>query len=155
MATYHHVHAAPQLVNTMERVFKAVDLIKGGFGSILCTGQSGIVPSAIVAYDRSVELCVLRKEGEDSHGSEYEGRLTKDYIIIDDFVSSGKTLRRLLDVGARINGLPPKYVVMYGATVMASDGFRLLPVEGSDYLFKLELRVDPNKLRMKEAAKRG
>lgn len=87
----------------VKRCLRALRPIRGEFDAIYCTGLSGEIPAATVTYVMKKELLVLRKQrGSDtmSHGQLLEGSV-KDvsgtrYIIIDDFVSGGGTLKRLM-----------------------------------------------------------
>ena len=137
MAYYHKIHEPTELRETMRRVNRALRWKEREFTSILCTGQSGIVPSAVVATVKGKGLCILRKENEESHSKMgAEGNLSDKYIIIDDFTDSGATLRRLMAYAkARGRGLPV-YVVLYGSQDKAPCDFRdftLVPV--AKYLY--------------------
>lgn len=70
------------------------------FQSVVVTGLSGIVPAAVFCHIYHKDLVVIRKSGEDYHGQSIEGPMdwqqTK-YIIVDDFMSSGDTMKRVLD----------------------------------------------------------
>ena len=68
------------------------------FDCIACRGVSGVIPAAVVAWKLNKRLLVVRKEEErrDSHASSLlEGWLAPSYIIIDDFVSMGGTIRAI------------------------------------------------------------
>lgn len=90
------------------------------FDSVLCTGLSGITVASIICYMYSKHLVILRKPNEQSHGKWLEGNWldenldVRPYIIIDDFISGGLTLRRMLAVAPKD---PPEYVVLYGRDV--------------------------------------
>ena len=64
--------------------------------AIACSGISGIVPSAIVSNRLEKNLIIVRKSGEKNHSDNiceglYKSDYTINYLVIDDFVDSGKT----------------------------------------------------------------
>ncbi len=117
-------HAVPDHFDmAMKNIEQGVHGKLDDFDAVLCTGLSGIIPAAIFCYVYGKSLVVLRKEVRDangnlstgSHGAWLEGSLydsdmqVKPYIIIDDFMSSGDTMRRLLSVSR----VPPEFVILY------------------------------------------
>lgn len=112
----------PGLKKALARIEECTADILDQFDYVLVTGLSGIIPGAIFCDRHDKSLVVLRKTGEPCHGSSIEGPYDWDefkplgdesggYIIIDDFMSSGNTIERLLD--AHMHGRLPKYVVLY------------------------------------------
>lgn len=81
--------------------------------AIVVTGKSGVSVAfaALTAID--FPLIVVRKRGETTHGSPIEGTGgvdVKRYLILDDFVSSGSTVREVvarLDEAAALKGSGP------------------------------------------------
>lgn len=68
------------------------------FDAIAVRGVSGAVMGAAVASRMNKQLVVVRKRSANSHGScQCEGLPEKPltYIILDDFVSSGKTIANI------------------------------------------------------------
>lgn len=63
---------------------------------IVVTGKSGVSAAYAALMLVDFKLCVVRKPGESSHGMgiEGEGEVGR-YILLDDFVSSGATVRRV------------------------------------------------------------
>lgn len=87
-------------VTAVKRCYKALAPIRDTFDMIYVTGQSGIIPASVIAWRLEKSLIILRKKGETSHGTRIEGDTHHNYgryIILDDFVSSGKTLNDLID----------------------------------------------------------
>jgi len=83
---------------------------------VLVSGLSGIIPAAIFCHKHSKTLVVLRKEGEHCHGEIAEGPWDwpkKRYIIIDDFMSGGHTMSRLVSYGMYMTMRPPEFVLFY------------------------------------------
>ena len=78
-----------------------------GINSIAVTGLSGLVIGGLVSVKTNLPLILVRKDGEDKHSS-YEVEFTDDlkelnYCIVDDLVSSGDTLKRIINK-INING---------------------------------------------------
>ena len=65
------------------------------FDAIAFRGMSGAILAPILADRLNVKLLVVRKEEEKTHSDFYvEGSDTPEkYVIVDDFVSSGDTIR--------------------------------------------------------------
>ena len=64
---------------------------------IVATGSSGQAIAWPVSYKLGLPVCIVRKESEKSHAGNISG--TGDlgnYIIIDDLIDSGNTIRRVL-----------------------------------------------------------
>ena len=62
---------------------------------IACTGISGITLGTLVAHQTKRELIVVRK-GESTHSMfKVEGYTPEQYVIVDDFMDSGHTIRRI------------------------------------------------------------
>jgi hypothetical protein len=67
--------------------------------SIFVTGKSGLGIAFPLLYKMDVKIVTVRKPGEESHGTMFEGidRFEpKRYLFLDDFVSSGETVERVL-----------------------------------------------------------
>lgn len=82
-------------------------------GTIVVTGKSGVSLGFAVAMLLDFPLVVVRKSGEASHGSDVEGpngHIVGRYIVLDDFVQSGTTIRTIADKlsnRASTSGLAP------------------------------------------------
>jgi len=77
------------------------------FEAIAFTGTSGSAIAYILGHTLDVPLMCIRKVSEDSHYKfwdnesqrSFEGYMgAKSYIIVDDFISSGKTAERIMQV---------------------------------------------------------
>lgn len=71
-----------------------------GAQAIVVTGKSGISLAFATLMLIDFPLVVVRKEEENAHGSSVEGLDGVDvdkYLILDDFVASGATVRRVVD----------------------------------------------------------
>ncbi len=83
-------------------VLKVVELQKTlGFDAIAFRGNSGAAFAYPVAFVTGIPLICVRK-GESSHGRSIEGPTSaasvsiKTYLILDDFVSAGSTVRAIV-----------------------------------------------------------
>lgn len=73
-------------------------LHKHDIDAIVVSGKSGICVAFAVQMLIDIPLVVVRKRGENTHGTMIEGRegqLVGRYAILDDFVASGDTVRRI------------------------------------------------------------
>jgi orotate phosphoribosyltransferase-like protein len=74
------------------------------FDAIAFTGSSGCASGFILASRNEIPIIYIRKSGEKTHGSSIEcnaGHVDiKSYLIVDDFIESGKTVKR---IATRIN----------------------------------------------------
>jgi adenine/guanine phosphoribosyltransferase-like PRPP-binding protein len=134
-----HTHA-PALADALRTIEHATVDKMDQFQYVLVTGLSGIIPGAIFAHLYGKDLVVVRKPREACHGQHVEGPYDWDsekfdgnpgasgYIILDDFICHGHTLKRLLDVHQ--NGQMPEFVVMYNpraCIMLATPHLRLIP----------------------------
>jgi len=90
-------------VTIMRRMVSGlVKLIKESeieYDSIACRGVSGLMIASPVALRLNKPLIVIRKGTSNCHSSiAVEGYLSPDlrYIIIDDFISSGNTIKEII-----------------------------------------------------------
>lgn len=70
-----------------------------GADAMVCTGKSGIAVATALLASIDVNVVHVRKQGESSHGSMIEGsgREFGKFIVFDDFVASGATVRTVLE----------------------------------------------------------
>lgn len=68
------------------------------FDAIACTGLSGTLIAPIIAYHLSKPLIVVRKSNKESphSGRLVEGADCVKYLILDDVISSGTTIRNII-----------------------------------------------------------
>jgi adenine/guanine phosphoribosyltransferase-like PRPP-binding protein len=68
---------------------------KHSFDAIAFTGSSGAAVAYPLSYKCNIPLICIRK-GHSHFGCTYEGRTDiKNYIIIDDFIETGATIKRI------------------------------------------------------------
>lgn len=66
--------------------------------TLIGTGLSGSLAVALIGHAYEKLFAVLRKEDAHSHSSRvFEGRIGTRWLFVDDFISSGKTKRRVLE----------------------------------------------------------
>lgn len=67
------------------------------FDSIACCGISGLLVAPIVAENIKKNLVIVRKKNDKRYSPfHYEGVIPKSYIIIDDLICSGKTIKHII-----------------------------------------------------------
>lgn len=111
-------YAAKRIKETLARFDAQAVVVTGKSGMALAFGAKMLV---------NFPLVVVRKAGDSSHGFRIEG--TPDtrvdrYVILDDFVVSGDTVRRIvleLDNLAKAEGVPPADPV---AVIECNGGYR-------------------------------
>lgn len=107
-----------------KRIQTAVDQFKESIpvmpDAIAFTGSSGAVIAFPLALRYKLPLIMVRKPHEKSHGVELEcntSELIKNFIIVDDFVCTGRTIRQILASIARRarrqNDRPPVCLGVY------------------------------------------
>jgi adenine/guanine phosphoribosyltransferase-like PRPP-binding protein len=83
-------------VNQVVRKIKAFQK-RNRIDAIAFTGHSGCAFAYTLSYKLSIPLVCIRKKPEKSHfNGLYEGRLNvRNYIIVDDFIDTGKTIEKI------------------------------------------------------------
>jgi len=101
-----HVFTPEIFPRTVDSTIKKVEELKKetDFDTIAFTGISGAAMAFILSHWLDVPLLCVRKQGESSHYHQLtrkilEGNVhdVRKYIIVDDFIASGSTLRRVVD----------------------------------------------------------
>lgn len=84
--------------SAVDRVLKKLQYFPEDVG-IVCTGLSGILVGVPVAEQSDREFAIVRKPNESCNSSyKIEGYTFTNYVIVDDFISGGETIRRVLEV---------------------------------------------------------
>lgn len=116
-----------------------MELRNKDFDVVIGTGFSGsvVIPALAMALD--VPWCLVRKESDDSHhgGGRLVGNLGKRWLFVDDFVSSGHTLKRVVQKVNEAAALYDRDVEWVGAWLYSYDwqnGFRT--TDNYDYLWE-------------------
>jgi adenine/guanine phosphoribosyltransferase-like PRPP-binding protein len=96
-----------------------LDRHKLDINCIAVTGVSGLVMGGAVSALTGLPLVIVRKEGQSerhsSHDVEYLDSLYRfDYCIIDDLISSGNTIRRIVsNINRTISDSSLKKIYLY------------------------------------------
>jgi orotate phosphoribosyltransferase len=104
--TFYMDDALFELEKVINRAKK--DLADVEFDTLVGTGFSGSIVIPALALAMGKKFVLIRKETDDSHHGRGRclGELDSRWIFVDDFVSSGRTRRRVMD---KID----EYVTMY------------------------------------------
>jgi orotate phosphoribosyltransferase len=82
---------------TVNKVIKLIEKYKLEFDTIVFRGVSGALIAPIIAYRLNKQLAVIRKPSDKSHSSVLlEGYSPGAFIIIDDLIDSGATIKTVL-----------------------------------------------------------
>lgn len=88
---------------TLNKAQRLIDVIKAAQGrgvkSFVVHGNSGVSVAFAALALHDFDLFLVRKDNDNSHGSPIEGPSgvdMQDYMILDDQVSSGETVRRII-----------------------------------------------------------
>lgn len=72
--------------------------IKDDFDSIVCCGTSGLLVAPSVAEILNKNIVVVRKENDVCYSPfSYEGATPTFYVIIDDLICSGNTIKHIIE----------------------------------------------------------
>lgn len=84
----------PEVIETAKDRLKDVD-----FDTLVGTGFSGGIVIPTLALQMDKKFVLIRKETDDSHHGKGKilGDLGDKWVFVDDFVSSGKTRRRVIN----------------------------------------------------------
>lgn len=84
---------------TLERAFQALAPIANTFQAIAFTGNSGAMFGPALVLRLNKQMILVRKYGESSHSSRSVEGVAEpcDYIFVDDLVSSGETISRVVE----------------------------------------------------------
>ena len=91
------------LLNTSIRnkvIFSAIDRLRKmekQFDTIACCGTSGLLVVPQISEILKKNILVVRKKNEKRYSPfQYEGAVPKNYVIIDDLICSGSTVKHIL-----------------------------------------------------------
>lgn len=63
---------------------------------LIVSGSSGVWLGAMLTMEQDPPVVLVRKDGENSHGSTVEGDTdAKRGLVVDDFISTGATINRI------------------------------------------------------------
>jgi adenine/guanine phosphoribosyltransferase-like PRPP-binding protein len=105
------------LPRSLRRLEKTLVPVLHEFDVIVVSGLSGVIPGAIFAYMYDKQLVVIRKDDDITHGVRTEGGSYFEpgtpFVVVDDFMSSGATMRRIFEKVIELGYGLPKYVALY------------------------------------------
>lgn len=96
---YHGITAPADLAEAVDKVSLALTdfRTKHEFSHIVCTGTSGQAVSWPVGLRLNIPVLVVRKEADYGHAGKFVGEgVLKDYVIVDDFIGGGNTVKRII-----------------------------------------------------------
>jgi len=100
LSKYRHCGYLAKALESIEDAVRDSKIALEGveFDTIAFRGMSGALVAPIVARDLKKEIILVRKEKGDNHsGYTVEGHIgAKKYVILDDFISSGATVREII-----------------------------------------------------------
>ena len=86
---------------TLKAFIAYIKASKVQFDTVICRGVSGLLVAPAVAQSLKKHLIVVRKQDGNHSGALLEGfRDAKRFIIVDDFICSGNTIREQLNAMA-------------------------------------------------------
>ena len=94
-------------VVTVNRLWEFVIKEKVKFDSIAVMGVSGLVIGSILSYKLGSNLCVVRKTTRTHSENKVESGIKsiESYLIIDDIMDSGKTVRSIIKEIRKANNI--------------------------------------------------
>lgn len=87
------------LEDTVDRLVQWLKKSDLDFEAIAVSGVSGLVVGGALSYATGIPLVVVRKSGDKKHSDfSVESSLVGDfkYVILDDLISSGSTIKRII-----------------------------------------------------------
>lgn len=92
--TQHNGYGMSSLTRPDDILRRGVQALQGvDFDTIVGRGMSGSIIVPMLAERLGKAFLIVRKEGAGAHTSRHVGQLGHRWIFVDDFVSSGATLR--------------------------------------------------------------
>ncbi len=121
----------PNLQQVCSDAIKNIEQLKEiEFDSFACCGISGLVVAPVLAVMMNKQLTVVRKTIDGHTGLYVEGLLNCRYMIIDDFICSGNTVRHIIK---KIKEISPSSICV-GAYLHRNQEFKC-----EDYINKIIL----------------
>ena len=115
------------LPSTLRVITKVLGPRRAEFEAIVVSGLSGIIPGAIIAQRWKKQLVVVRKDDEPTHGKRLEGfahyandpgfKRGMPYVVLDDFIARGGTMRRIYTTLMNRGHALPVYTMLYDGSL--------------------------------------
>lgn len=110
--TYYFDNAIESLADVIETAEKRLASVD--FDTMVGTGFSGGVVIPALALAMGKKFVLIRKEGDDSHHrGRLVGELGERWVFVDDFISSGRTRKRVTAAIERAAGTATTMVGQY------------------------------------------
>lgn len=96
------------------------------FDAIAFTGSSGAALAYPLSYLLKVPLIHVRKGSSHYSGGKIEGTISsKRYLIIDDFIETGASIRRVIKaVDSELDGAKPVAICLYSSDRLAPFDYK-------------------------------
>lgn len=95
----HKIYSNKQFIKTIDIAYKKIRAFKkkNNFDVIAFTGSSGAALAYPLSYKLKIPLICIRKDKSSHFKEKIEGQFEfKNYIIVDDFISSGATIKKIM-----------------------------------------------------------
>ena len=127
LAPFFNIAVFPEVV---EKVGEAVlkDYKECKFEALVCTGLSGTIIASAISYKYHIPFIIIRKDKSSHSFTDIEGDYEKykRFAIIDDLISTGKTLKtiksKLDDVTIKKNYRTVVHVYLYASEKINENG---------------------------------
>lgn len=88
---------AKEFAKETAKAFSTISPYHGRNINIFCRGSSGVILATYFSMfvENNCKICHVKKPGEYAHNDELEYDMDAINIIIDDFISSGETIRQI------------------------------------------------------------
>jgi len=118
---------------------------KDNFDAIAVSGYSMSLIGSIIAHKMNKGLIIVRKdEDERASNFEVEGTVCDRYIIIDDLICSGETLRRITNKISELHHSPAK---LYGVYLYKINHSSVRTVGSVNDIYETLLLNTPEQIR--------
>ncbi len=132
---YLNVIYGSNYVKLINKTIKKITLIKkkNNFDAIAFSGSSGAAIAYPISYLLKLPLIHVRKDKSHYGNSKVEGCINSNkYIIIDDFISSGATIKRIIKtIDFELNGITePIAICLYNSIPMINFHYKnkIIPI---------------------------
>lgn len=116
---YYHVPYLKGVINPkdrkkkIERIIKMLKPYNDRFTTFAFMGMSGALIAPLLADKMGKDILLVRKNDKSHSYYNAEGRVDGDYVIIDDLVDSGKTVRKIIDDISKVYPIKCVALVLY------------------------------------------
>jgi orotate phosphoribosyltransferase-like protein len=104
------------------------------FDAFAVHGTSGTWLAPLLIME-GYAVVMIRKKGEQAHGSRIEGPSgidIKRLVIIDDFICTGRTIRRIIETAHQQGPMSVVAIILHDADRRQNDSFDYIPIFHKD-----------------------